>query len=1366
MVSQDPSVVEPPIGVTPDAAFQGRRTLATGALWLLSSNIAYAACQWGTLVALAKLGSAASLGHFGLALAVATPVVLVTGFALRALQATDVMRRYAFADYFNLRMAANLVAAAIIGMAALAAVDEAAAAILVPMGLAKLVEATSETCYGLAQRHDQMRFVALSKMFRGSLGLAALVAVVALGGTVALGAWALAATWTAFLLAVDLRAAGALEPILARPRLATLKRLAGESIPLGAVNGIAALTQSLPRYLLQSSTGAAAVGYFTALSSVGPALEQFSGSIGHAAAPRLGWAVSRDSRTFRALVLRLLATATGIGALLAAGAAIGGHAFLGFAYTRDYAAYERAFVIVVIAAGFALLNSMAFFAFVAARRPVLQLVIRLLGLVATGIAGVALIPRFGVDGAAVALAVGGGVMAVVSAAALLFGLSAAADRSSESPSTETTEPWARNLLHTFDELLDHLRTSASGSEHRQERPKAMLADAYLTACALSQVLDDFLHRGSLGLTARLEAAASRPEKLDSVVFLPASVIAALRPLISAAPVRMVARLLDAIATARMRMRFLVRERRLAACSRLFHRAACDLASLYASADGETGRGSDAVDRLLNEVAAYAFPPSLRQSVLKIPSCFKDFDCHPDDCAELVRRFAARAEDRTRPVTIVGIRTSGSYLAPLCVAHLRLLGFEDVEMATMRPKVPLLPYERAAVARRGRAGSVLVVDDPPVTGGTFRSVTRAVTRIGIPNSHIFALLLEEPGVPFTRDPNRYGDLNPIVLRRPEWRITKTLEAVGPVSLPRRNGTAGSERTSRCHAKVCFARELAAGEHATFLAKGVGFGWFEDHVRQAASGLQGFVPPAFMQAEGVLVTRWADGPTLADRPDACDPAFVRHVARYVAARLRELPIRTGSSNGAHRETGWDVLARCFGRSYSVLAPLSYDRLRRQLARVGSSARGAQVDGRMGPREWIVRADDGVPLKVDFEEHAFDRLGVGILDPVFDLAGFVVENGLSRELEDVLVREYAQLTRDDAAGRRLPCYKLMVGLAKEDELRRLLLYGGSISQGFDGCDPKEVAIRKTQLERSLAHVANDFLARHFAPTGTTRAPEGKLFAIDIDGVLEDSVLGFSATTPAGALALRTLQRHGFSPVLASGRSLAEVRDRCRSFGLVAGIAEYGSVIWVDGARAEIRLASRAEMEELDHLRAVLAQEEDIIVDSAYRHSVRVFQYRRGRRGAVPVDRVTVVLRKEGLKRLRVVAGEDQIDVVGKNCNKGRAARLLKRKLSARELHAAGDTVEDLPMLDLADRAYAPRNVERRAESRLDGRLFVATRKRQQGLLEIARRAAHGVNRACPSCPAADGDGDAALLSAFGIRDRSPLARVVQLFAPASDR
>lgn len=405
---------------SPAAEFPARRALASSALWLLGSNLWYSGCQWATVVALAKLGAPNALGHFGLALAVVTPIVVVSSMALRSFQATDVLQNYAFAEYLNLRLAANVVAGAVIGAAVAAgAVHDAAAAILIPLGVAKLAEATSETCYGLAQRHDRMRFVALSKATRGVLGLAALVAVVALGGTLAEGTWALAAAWTVFLLGVDLPASRALERVLARPDATRLWMLARECAPLGMLSGLVAVTQSVPRYLLQASHGAAAVGYFTALAGVGPALAHLAASVGHAAAPRLGWNAAGDIRRYRALVMRLLGAAALTSAVLTAGAVLGGRQFLTLAYTEEYAAYHTTFVLLVLAAGFWVVNTMAYFALLAVRRLGLLLTIQGFGFLATAVTGAWWVPRFGVDGAAAAVAFGGAAMAAINTAVLM-----------------------------------------------------------------------------------------------------------------------------------------------------------------------------------------------------------------------------------------------------------------------------------------------------------------------------------------------------------------------------------------------------------------------------------------------------------------------------------------------------------------------------------------------------------------------------------------------------------------------------------------------------------------------------------------------------------------------------------------------------------------------------------------------------------------------------------------------------------------------------------------------------------------------------------------------------------------------------------
>jgi len=393
--------------------------LASGALWLLISNMTYAACQWGALVAISKMKPPVSLGHFGLAMAVATPVVMVTGFALRAVQATDVQRRYTFAEYLTVRLAANVAAAVIMAIVVLNGFERGAALILIPLGVAKLAEATSESCYGLSQLYHRMRFVALSKLARGALGLIAMVTVVTRGGTLAHGTWALAAAWTAFLIGVDLPAAAALEPVFARPRLTALRRLTADNAPLGAVHGAIALTQSVPRYLLAMSHGAAAVGYFTAIAALVPALDQIAAAFGHAAAPRLGWAAAVDRRRFRVLLKRFLGMTAALSLLLATAAAGGGEHFLHLAYTADYAQYRAALVLVTMAAGFTMMNTISFFALVARRRPRMQLAIQCVGLLATAASAALLVPRFSVTGAAAALAFGGATMAIVSARILL-----------------------------------------------------------------------------------------------------------------------------------------------------------------------------------------------------------------------------------------------------------------------------------------------------------------------------------------------------------------------------------------------------------------------------------------------------------------------------------------------------------------------------------------------------------------------------------------------------------------------------------------------------------------------------------------------------------------------------------------------------------------------------------------------------------------------------------------------------------------------------------------------------------------------------------------------------------------------------------
>ena len=103
------------------AAATGRLSLRANFSWTLVGNVVYAACQWGMLTVLAKLGSPEAVGQFSLGLAVGAPVMMLANLQLRGIQATDARREYAFGDYLALRLLTTALAYGVIVALALSA---------------------------------------------------------------------------------------------------------------------------------------------------------------------------------------------------------------------------------------------------------------------------------------------------------------------------------------------------------------------------------------------------------------------------------------------------------------------------------------------------------------------------------------------------------------------------------------------------------------------------------------------------------------------------------------------------------------------------------------------------------------------------------------------------------------------------------------------------------------------------------------------------------------------------------------------------------------------------------------------------------------------------------------------------------------------------------------------------------------------------------------------------------------------------------------------------------------------------------------------------------------------------------------------
>jgi hypothetical protein len=81
---------------------------------MLMGNGAFSLAQWARIAVLAKLASAALVGEYALALALANPVFMLANLQLSAVQATDARDRYEFSDFAMLRLLSSAAALAVV----------------------------------------------------------------------------------------------------------------------------------------------------------------------------------------------------------------------------------------------------------------------------------------------------------------------------------------------------------------------------------------------------------------------------------------------------------------------------------------------------------------------------------------------------------------------------------------------------------------------------------------------------------------------------------------------------------------------------------------------------------------------------------------------------------------------------------------------------------------------------------------------------------------------------------------------------------------------------------------------------------------------------------------------------------------------------------------------------------------------------------------------------------------------------------------------------------------------------------------------------------------------------------------------------
>jgi len=778
-----------------------------------------------------------------------------------------------------------------------------------------------------------------------------------------------------------------------------------------------------------------------------------------------------------------------------------------------------------------------------------------------------------------------------------------------------------------------------------------------------------------------------------------------------------------------------------------------------------------------------FDKALREQQLKVPSGFRRQDLTHYDAIKLGQRFVAEHPDRKAPLLVVGLRTSGSYLAPVLQAFFRNEGFATVTMMTLRPQQGTTAEEWSRVTQAAALGfRAVVIDDPPHRGTTVLVAVALLRDAGFASDRIHCLLPVHPAAqvwPQDRPALELADVACTSLPLAEWhkaqllgsaRVERLLHEyyqgqgfraarIVPSRVAERitSGLQATTQTSRgTRLKHVFEVSLESDQGLTetryVLAKSVGWGWLGYHAFLVADRLNRFLPPALGLRDGIFYCEWisqADhgavagsqapvlhGVSVATAPRPLPTAlaqsgreqWIETAAEYVGGRARLLRLEQDPCPALvrdQRHPGMEMLAEVICGAYGSgrIGALMRGRWLSRLAALPNPC-PTLIDGRMRPREWVRMAASF--RKTDFEHHGLGKYEINVSDPAYDLADFILGAELSTAEEARLLAGYTACSDDRRVVERLFMNKLLAGL----NARAAALAGLESPVQTDRHAEFHSQFTRSWNFLTLHTVRHCGRLCHKPAVSRWQSP---LVVLDIDGVLDRRLLGYPSTTAAGLHALSLFHTHGFSLVMNSARSPLEVREYCHSYGLAGGIGEYGSYLYDAVTGREQSLVSPQSATQMDRLREALKRIPGVFLNDTYQHSIRAHTYANG--GPVAISRLTMhrLLADLGLDRLRYHQTEIDSTVIAAEVDKGRGLDTLLRWVGLQDADttAVGDSSPDLPMFRVTHRSFAPAQISCAREARLLG-CRLAARPNQAGLLEIARMLVHPDGKQCPKCAA----------------------------------
>jgi hypothetical protein len=432
----------------------------------------------------------------------------------------------------------------------------------------------------------------------------------------------------------------------------------------------------------------------------------------------------------------------------------------------------------------------------------------------------------------------------------------------------------------------------------------------------------------------------------------------------------------------------------------------------------------------------AVPASLSTSP---PEGFAYYALHPLDFADL----AASAPLKSSQAAVVGIRSIGTTLSAVVMAALKRRGVR-AERVTVRPtghpydrRTTFLPEQLRWIARRRAALSdFLVVDEGPgISGSSFLSVGDALLEAGVERERITFL------------GSRCPDADALAARdgAARWRSFRSIISGATTHTPADRGlyVGGGEWRRQFYAdESLWPASWVQMERLKFISrderrlyKFQGHGRFGAIVAARAHllGEAGFGPRLLAHNSGFSEFPLLDGSPM--DASQTSTAVLERLGDYCAFRALEFGAAGGHESQLEAMVRFNVAEEFGCELGGWLSALN-------------SERAVITDGRMLPHEWLL-TPGGALVKTDGCTHGDDHFFPGPADIAWDLAGAIVEWGMTSDAVQYMLERYRRRSGDDPRARlealllaypvfrmaycRMAAFALGGGSAEAQRLRR---------------------------------------------------------------------------------------------------------------------------------------------------------------------------------------------------------------------------------------------------------------------------------------------------------------------------------------------